>query len=292
MYPDFLVIGAQKSGTTWLYKILQTHPEICLPPEKEIHFFDFPPLIPFYFLLFSPNNSIRQWGKNRMIRDYHKVKIGELSFSWYVRYYLMPRTKQWYGSLFTKNSGQIAGDITPRYSTLNDTGVAKVHSQLPNAKIIYLLRSPIERMWSDLAMYHRPQFGQNELNIADDIGIKIFLQNSKHLANSQYFDNLTRWEQYYSSSQIFVGFQEQIRDEPEKLLNSICQFLGINNPNHLDSADVNKRINSHKYPPIPEHYAKMLAKLLIDDIDKLHQRFNNCYTEKWLISAHILLNTE
>lgn len=38
--PDFLIVGAQKSGTTWLWKQLRQHDEVRVPPRKEIHFFD------------------------------------------------------------------------------------------------------------------------------------------------------------------------------------------------------------------------------------------------------------
>lgn len=38
--PDFLVIGAQKAGTTWLYENLRQHPDLFLPDEKELHYFD------------------------------------------------------------------------------------------------------------------------------------------------------------------------------------------------------------------------------------------------------------
>lgn len=37
MYPDFLGIGAQKSGTTWLHDKLWLHPQVWLPPIKELH---------------------------------------------------------------------------------------------------------------------------------------------------------------------------------------------------------------------------------------------------------------
>ena len=40
MYPDFLVVGAQKAGTTWLYRSLRTHPQVWMPREKELHYFD------------------------------------------------------------------------------------------------------------------------------------------------------------------------------------------------------------------------------------------------------------
>ena len=40
MYPNFLGIGAQKSGTTWLHANLSQHPQIWMPPVKEIHYLD------------------------------------------------------------------------------------------------------------------------------------------------------------------------------------------------------------------------------------------------------------
>ena len=39
-FPDFLGIGAQKAGTTWLHENLRRHPELFLPEEKELHYFD------------------------------------------------------------------------------------------------------------------------------------------------------------------------------------------------------------------------------------------------------------
>lgn len=285
MYPDFLVIGAQKSGTTWLYQNLGTHPQIWLPPEKEIHFFDFPPLMPFYFLLFSPDRSIRHWGRNRMIRDFHKVKNGKQSLSWYLRYYLLPRSKRWYRSLFTPLQGQVAGEITPRYSALNDNGVKKVHRLMPETKLIYLLRNPIDRMWSDLAMFHRSCFGHLGLHSVDESRILSFINNPTHLASSRYLENLNRWEQYYPEGQIFIGFQDQIRDEPQELLKAIYLFLEVDVSHQPNANLMNKKVNSHPYPEIPPEIGKLLAEVFIDDLENLHSRFNNPYTDAWLASS-------
>src|ERR1700758_1596004 len=38
--PDFLCVGAQKSGTSWLYRQLDLHPDFWIPPLKELHYFD------------------------------------------------------------------------------------------------------------------------------------------------------------------------------------------------------------------------------------------------------------
>jgi len=43
MFPDFLGIGAQKSGTTRLYQNLAAHPQIWMPPVKELHYLDHKP---------------------------------------------------------------------------------------------------------------------------------------------------------------------------------------------------------------------------------------------------------
>jgi hypothetical protein len=289
MYPQFLVIGAQKAGTTWLHQNLRTHPQIWLPPEKSMHFFDFPALIPFFFLLFASDRSIRHWGMNRMIRDYRKVRAGEQSVSWYARYYLLLRTRRWYFSLFRPGSGQVAGESTTRYAAMPEKKVAKVHAVLPDIKIIYLLRNPIDRVWSDLAMHHSARFGHGGLHTIGEQRILGFLQNSEHLASSRYFDNLQRWEEFYPSTRIFVGFQQQIQDSPEELLGAIYRFLEVDYSKRHISDLVSKRINSHTYPEIPGHMANVLAGLLIDDIEKLHQRLESPYTAEWLECAQRIL---
>jgi hypothetical protein len=38
--PDFLCVGAQKAGTSWLFHQLTLHPDFCMPPVKEVHYFD------------------------------------------------------------------------------------------------------------------------------------------------------------------------------------------------------------------------------------------------------------
>ena len=42
-FPDFLGIGAQKAGTSWLHKNLRCHPQIYMPKTKELHYFDWRP---------------------------------------------------------------------------------------------------------------------------------------------------------------------------------------------------------------------------------------------------------
>jgi len=282
MYPDFLVIGAQKAGTTWLDRNVRCHPHIWLPPEKEIHFFDLPRPFPFAALLLAPVRAARHWTKARLVRDWAKVKAGEQSRSWYVRYYFLPRTNCWYRSLFKPGPGQLCGEATPRYATLPENEIKRIHRLMPHLKIIYLLRDPIDRMWSDLAMFQRPRFGGRGLRRADEKTLRSFLSDPANLAHSQYAANLDRWRKFYPAQNLFIGYQEEIQNCPEDLLKRLYSFLGTD-PNAPSScARANEIINSKKYPPIRARLARQLAGRLADDTKSLDALLGTTHTARWL----------
>lgn len=282
MYPDFLVIGAQKAGTTWLDRNLRTHPQIWLPPEKELHFFDLPRPLPFVALLVAPMRAARHWTRARLARDWAKVKTGEHSLSWYVRYYFLPRTQRWYRSLFTPRAGQICGETTPRYATLPEAAVKRIQRMIPDLKIIYILRDPIDRMWSDLAMFQRPRFGGRGLRQADDKTLRSFLAASENLAHSRYAANLARWGKYFPDKRIFLGYQEEIKQQPEDLLRRLYAFLGISTDLPASYDRANERINSKKYPPIRPGLARRLAAHLAADTQAIDAKIGNSHTAAWM----------
>ena len=58
----------------------------------------------------------------------------------------------WYGQLFAPKGSSMTGDITPGYSTLQDELVSDIARAFPNLRIVFLIRDPVERFWSQLAM--------------------------------------------------------------------------------------------------------------------------------------------
>ncbi|MGR8933298.1 MAG: sulfotransferase [Gammaproteobacteria bacterium] len=284
MFPDFLVIGAQKSATTWLDQNMRRHPQIWLPPEKEIHYFDLPP-IPFIFCLLAPKRSERHWVLKRLQRAYRKAKADPQHTSWYRRSYLAPRNDRWYASLFTPAAGQIAGEVAPQYAPLHAKKIANIYTLMPKIKIIYLLRNPIERMWSQIAMYHSERFGFQGVQTVDEQQIVNFLRNPKHLLHSQYLANLHRWEKHYARDQLYIGFYEEIRDNPAQLLKSIFRFLGVEDGDRHLSEIAAQKIFAREHPPLPDSIGRELAHQLIGEITALHRRFNNRHTAEWLASA-------
>src|SRR5215207_874121 len=155
MFPNFLVIGAQKAGTTWLHRNLQTHPRIWMPKEKELHYFDekIRTDTSIKDKLFGKQPTDERWRRQvkRQLRGYKK-KFSLQDFAWDSKYFLMKPSDEWYASLFEQGRGKITGETTPDYSILGRKVIAHVHEIMPETKIVLMMRNPIERAWSQTLM--------------------------------------------------------------------------------------------------------------------------------------------
>jgi hypothetical protein len=289
MFPDFLIIGAQKAGTTWLDRNLRRHPQIWLPPEKEMHFFDLPPLLPFSALRLAPAKSIRRWAQFRMTRDADKARANPDHAHWYARYYWSPRTERWYHSQFAPAPGQVAGEATPRYAVLPERRIRQARRLMPGCRIIYLLRDPIARAWSDVAMFQSPKFGQPGLQHLDAEAALRFLVSARRIRHSSYLGNLERWEKFFPQEQIFVGFHDEVREAPRRLLTSIYRFLGVDDSSASTRNIIARKVNRQRYQPIPQAFERTLARMLMPEIQALDARFGNKYTAKWRQRAEACL---
>ena len=281
MFPQFMCIGAQKAGTTWLHHNMIDHAEIWLPPIKELHYFNKLSREPALIAL--AREPLSRFRLRRLLRRARKEMLTGQSIGWYMNYFLMPRSDRWYGSLFTPAPGQIAGELTPEYSILDLDVVQRIHRQMPDLKVIYLLRNPIERTWSQVNRKHRQALLGDDFN--DDTVIEEFMQQEHPHARSYYFRNLEVWESVFPQEQIFVGFYEQVQDEPETLLRDIYQFLGVDASQKYIHRPSEKKVNVGRYEPIPRRWGRFLAERYYGQIQSLHKRFANAATSSWLSMA-------
>lgn len=292
MYPNFLGIGAQKAGTTWLHVNLKRHPGIWMPPVKEIHYFDDPSPRRLIMRVFADSRPRRKARLRRVLRTEGLVLRnlrGERRL-WWLRYVFLRRRDHWYGALFSPGPGQIAGEVTPDYAPLEERVVARIHALMPRARIIYLLRNPIDRAWSQAAMYFS-RYNHRSLHTIGDEEIKAFLVRGDVSKHANYVKNLQVWERFYSPPQIFVGFYEQLVRDPQALLREICQFLGVDSSDRFipETADIKQ--NARPYPPIPDHFAHSLAQRFYEGIEQAHERFANSHTAGWVESAKRILES-
>jgi len=292
MYPDFLGIGAQKAGTSWLDANLRPHPGIWMPPLKELHYFGSQSsrrLITRVFVDRQPTVKARlRTVLRRKGRKLWKLKGGRPL--WWLRFFFLRCNDHWYGSLFWPRPGQIAGEVTPEYATLEERIVARIHALMPQARIIYLLRNPIDRAWSQAAM-HFSLRQRRSLDTIREEEIKEFLAGRGVSKHADYVKNLQVWERFYSPPQIFVGFYEQLVQDPRALLREIYQFLGVDASDRFIPKTVHIKRNARRYPPIPDHVAHVLARRYYEGIEQAHARFANSHTAGWVESAKRMLGS-
>jgi Sulfotransferase domain len=176
--PDFVVIGAMKSGTTSLHHYLSLHPEIEMSVEKEPTFF----------------TTDGSWSEG----------VG------------------WYASRF-QGKKRLLGEASPDYTKApRHSGVpARMHSVLPDAKLVYLVRDPVNRILSHYAdafsfgRVHKPLD-----DILDD-------ETGRHfVACSKYFFQLEQYLPYYDPARILVVATEELASRRTEVLARIFGFLG------------------------------------------------------------------
>jgi hypothetical protein len=291
MFPDFLGIGAHKAGTTWLDVNLGEHPQIWMPPIKDVHFFD------------HPSSTLRKRLLGR--KDYQRAARGQAlqtfarfprdrdwaALSWSLRYWLGARGDDWYQSLFAHRDGCVTGEVTPSYAPLSEDRIRHLHERIPTIKIIYLLRNPIDRAWSNAAMHLRKMPRNGSDRVSDD-WIVAHLGRQKMIARADYLRNLQRWERHVGRDRIFVGFFDQLERDPAGLLKAVFEFLGVGSTAEFIPPTVGVKRNAGGPSGVPVRFRASLAKLHHQHIAALHGHLNNSYTKAWLDSATDFLATE
>jgi hypothetical protein len=287
VYPDFIGIGAQKAGTTWLHHNLQAHPGIWMPKEKELHYFDEKikqeggPLR----RLRGDRPLDKRWRRQAKSR-LRRVPKGPFAedLGWDLRYFLAKPGDRWYASLFAPGADRVTGEATPDYAILGRDDVAHVHEIMPDAKIIFIMRSPIERPWSAMDMRSRIR-GESIEEIADKKFYRRFDARGSQL-RTRYLRTLENWGASYPEEQIFIGFLEDIHFFPDRLLGDLYEFLGVDPDFRPPGAD--RRIHSGKQETIPTRFAVHLANSYHEELKTLHDRLGG-YASFWLFCAERLI---
>ncbi len=249
-YPDFLGIGAPRAATTWLYKRLLQHPEVYLPKMKELHFFD------------EKRQATYQ---------------DESGVNWFRNFYFDIDNKahwRWYGAQFVAGKGLLKGDITPDYSTLSDSRVQSIKGLLPNLKIIYMLRNPVERAWSGVrrTLWHEVGKKPNDLG-----SMKSILKTAMHpevLIRGDYQHAIKVWESAFGEAQILYLFFDDIAKDQRSQLIRVCEFLDVD-PALLPSAQSDKdRVNEAPAQDMPDDIRAALTDYYMPQIQFLQEKFD------------------
>ena len=250
-YPNFLCIGAQRSGTTWLYENLNRHPDIYLTPCKEVHYLD---------QRFGPEPH--RWHPSRIgcLKNRQAARQGRKAEKWFHLFADSQTVDDaWYAKIFSfAPQSAVLGDITPAYAILPDMGVSHAARLMPEANIIYILRNPVERMVS--GAWHELMLGRKGDDLPTWGEFKTELQGERCRSRSRYSQTIKIWQQYFPPQRLLIIFHDDIVSRPHYVLQKVCDHLKVSyDPSFFPSVDT--KINSNK--AIPAEYlepARQLAR--------------------------------
>ena len=278
--PNFLGIGAPRSGTTWLYNMLKQHPQVWMPPIKELHYFDsidsstrfadvhrFSWRIRKQFARRAGHYAARPLGSVAS-RWQHKVDI---SPGFDRRYFTPGGSISWYRSLFdpAANNCRRVGEITPGYIVLSRSMIQRIRTETRVERVILLLRDPIEATWSGFGRMSMK--GQTSISENDTAALLKGLSNPATLQRRLYAQNLGNWLSVFPREQVFIGFYEELSDAPGDLISRVSSFLDIEEPPSHVLRNAGQRIHSSRASrgAIPPAVESMLAKQVLDDLSHL-----------------------
>lgn len=293
---NFWGIGAQKAGTSWLYYNLSKTPGFAIPPVKEFHYFDRDTKY------LSPNFLSKTKAKDRIISIPYlkkavrsilssllkgKMKNVIFSFKWYFSDY----NDEWYKSIFKLYKG-IKGEITPSYSMLSKEDIYRMYAMAPDAKLVFMLRNPVDRAWSHFRHIKKRIKGFT-LNDVEEKEIIEFMQSENQELRSNYLRTLENFTSVFPKEQILIGFYDAIIDAPEQLLDEVVEFINAgeettkefrNSWNEEDSPTkeiVNKSIELDCPPAVLELLKEKYHDMILDLANQYGGYFNKWYFETY-----------
>jgi hypothetical protein len=270
--PDFLVIGAQRSGTSWLYFVLRRHPSLWLPPVKEIHYFD--------KLKGTTQQDRKRWRRALTAR--------QRALNWWtVSYLLGQKNDDWYAKLFyqAQSRGRLAGEITPAYATLNEAMFRHIQGMNPEIKLVFIMRDPVDRAWSAVTNAFKNNRLLAPLTVEKALARA---RTTSFAARSAYIDTIARLERVFCDAQLHFCFYDELREQPDIMAARLLAFLGVR-PHQAKNMLVAKVNSSAGLTPMPPAFQREMARVYIPMVRNLSQRFDGP-PQKWLERYERLLD--
>ena len=130
-----------------------------------------------------------------------------------------------YARLFDEKGDDIAGDVTPAYSKLGDDAARSIVRRFPDLKVVFILREPVERLWSALGMAARQAKSRVKQPITPATVLK-FARRKDVVGRSFPSRTITRWQGIAPAGQFAYYFFDDLRHDPAGLRSRILTFLG------------------------------------------------------------------
>ncbi len=208
---DFIVIGAQKSGTTSLFEYMRRHPQLCLPSAKEVPYF---------------SNDVRYR------EDWEAYLRKAFPFCDPQRRWGTVTPQYMYGGVFRPAQRT---DDAPAESDVR-TVPLRIHERLPDVRLISILRDPVARARSHHAMtllngWETRPFDQAVRDLLSPEALarsrRVPEETSGYVAWGEYGRILAGYLDVFSLSQMLVLFTSDLRSDPRAVVRRVFDFLSV-----------------------------------------------------------------
>ena len=214
MLPNFFIIGAPKAGTTSLYHYLKNHPDIYMSPVKEPNYFSYADIVTQKLY-------------------YHECGIESL---------------QGYEKLFAGvNRHKAIGEASVSYLYYPDVAL-RIKNTITDAKILILLRNPVDRSFSHFLMdqrlcYINLSFENVVRKVVRHPNLELYCQQYVELG--LYHEQVKRYIDIFGEDQVKIVLTEDMKEDTAKVLHSVFEYLGVKNQ---PPADKDRKHNVYKKP--------------------------------------------
>ncbi|WP_319413281.1 sulfotransferase domain-containing protein [uncultured Cohaesibacter sp.] len=197
--PDFIGIGAQKSGTTFLFEALRHCPGVNFPamPRK------------FDFLSKSKVDGVVL---NTLPKEIQFLVGPNKELSW-----------DQYLEVFSQTpEGEVAGEISPSYMRAPRERIEQLHQHCPNVKLFAIFRNPIERDWSAIRMIAK-RLGQLE----DEAALLDVAVMPQVIEMGDYITPLKRWFEVFPRTAFSFHMTDEIDADPKPVVKKLLAHIGL-----------------------------------------------------------------
>ncbi|MCA9395605.1 MAG: sulfotransferase [Candidatus Omnitrophica bacterium] len=208
--PNFIIAGAPRCGTTWLYEILSAHPQIYMAKPRQPE--------PKFFL---------------------KDDLYARGFDWYMQKYFAQADSGKY----------VMGEKTTNYLEGGNKVAQRISRHLPEVKLIFVFRNPIDRAysnyrWSKMNGFETLSFKEaveTEENRIRNLSPELqHIQPYSYLSRSVYAQHLKAFTDCFPKDRLcFVKYEDMISG-PRPVLNKLCGYIGVE--------PFKNTITDHNYP--------------------------------------------
>ncbi len=232
--PNFLIIGAAKSGTTALYHYLNQHPQVYMSPEKEPRFFAFEGQRPDF----------------RSPADHQGINRCRFT------------SAEAYRELFRGVSGEkVAGEASTLY-LYSPRAPENIARHVPEAKLITVLRNPVDRAYSAfLFMLRDSREPLDDFSLALEDEQRRIAENwgpeYHYMSRGFYYPQLKRYFERFGRDKVRVYLYDDLMEDPESVVRDMFRFLEVDETFAPDMS------SKHNVSGVPTNKALQRAYLFL-----------------------------